>query len=177
MRELVRFLALLAVVGGCATSVDPPGVPKSVFVPAGARDLRVSGEPPGKIDVTYVVQDKYPASQTREQLAQALRDSGYHLLDHGFLEPNVKVETPRVWASYVDGRTSHETCVRELVENWQNANGDVVLYGLRYDSTCDPGAVRRSEPTTDTLKVVAAVIPAAFVRDGRESVRKTLPQR
>jgi len=177
MRVLVRLLALLAVVGGCATSVDPAEVPKSVFVPGGARDLRVSGEPPGKIDVTYVVQEKYPTSQTREHLAQALRDSGYHLLDHGFLEPNVKMETPRVWASYVDDRTPHETCVRELVENWQNANGDVVLYGLRYDSTCDPAAVRRSEPTTDTLKVVAAVIPAGLVREGRETLRTTLPQR
>ncbi len=40
MRELVRLLALLAVVGGCATCVDPAAVPKSVFVPAGALTAR-----------------------------------------------------------------------------------------------------------------------------------------
>ena len=67
--------------------------------------------------------------------------------------------------------------MRELAENWQNANGDVVVYWLRYDSTCDSGPVRRSEPTTDTLKVVAMVVPAAVVRDGRESLRNILPHR
>jgi hypothetical protein len=58
-----------------------------------------------------------------------------------------------------------------LVEDWQNNQGDVVRYSLRYDSPCDAGPVRRMEPTTATLKVTIGMFPAALARAMRKLPR------
>lgn len=165
---------LLSALAGCR-SPSPGDVPKAVFVSPGARELRVSdGVARSQIDVAYVADEKYPAPGIREGLARALRDSGYQPLDHDFLEPSQKTEVPRDWSSYNSGR---QTCVREVVEDWQNTQGDVVRYSLRYDSPCEAGPVRRDEPTAATLKVTVGMIPAAAATAMREAARQVTPGR
>ena len=105
-----------------------------------------------QIDVSYVVEEKYPAPQTQEGLARALRDSRYQCLDHDFLHPDKKLEAPRARRSYVDGTSRPETCVRDL------------RYSVRDDSPCKGVPVVRLEPTTAKLKVTAGVIPATTAR-------------
>jgi hypothetical protein len=173
MKSHICIVILLSATAGCRPSSSPADVPKAVFRPPGARELRVSdGVAPGQVDVVYVAEEKYPAPEIREGLTNTLRDSGYQLLDHDFLDPSVKLEVPRDWGSYIDGPTRRETCVRELVEDWQNSQGDIVRYSLRYDSPCEAGPVRRAEPTTATLKVTVAMIPAAVARAAREALSR-----
>jgi hypothetical protein len=178
MKSRLFIVILLAVMAGCGRASLPADVPKAVFVLSDARELRISdGAAPGQIDVAYVAEEKYPAPQVRQGLARALRDSGYQLLDHDFLDPGEKLEVPREWISYVDGTERREICVREVVEDWQNAQADVVRYRLRYDSPCEAGRVRRAEPTTTTLRVTVGMIPAAGVRAARESLRESAADR
>ena len=47
--------------------------------------------------------------------------------------PAENFEAPRDWGSHIDGTARREACVRELVEDWQSPNGDVVRYSLRYN--------------------------------------------
>ena len=173
----IRVFVLLFATAGCVSSGNPAGSPKQMFVHPAARELRILESSSGRVDVTYGVQENFPAPQLRESIARRLRESGYHLLDHDFLDPSAKVETPREWASYIDGRTRPETCVREIVEDWQNAKGDVVRSGLRYDSACDRGSVHRSESTTESLRVNAMAIPASAVREMLDALRKASPRR
>jgi hypothetical protein len=176
MKSRLYMVILLAVMAGCGRASFPADVPEAVFVPSGARELRVSdGAAPDQVDVAYVAEEKYPAPQVRQGLARALRDSGYQLLDHDFLDPDEKVEVPRKWGSYIDDTGRREICVREVVEDWQNAQGDVVRYSLRYDSPCDAGL--RRQPTTTTLRVTVGMIPAAAVRAARESLRESTADR
>lgn len=165
--------ALLCAVAACRSSAQPGAVPTAVFVPPAARQLRVTdGAAPGQRDVVYLIEEKYPAPRIREGLGRTLRDSGYQILDHDFLDPSGKPEPPRDWGSYVDAATRPETCVRELIEDWQNGRGDVVRYSLRYDSPCDSGRASRTEPTTDTVKVAVGVIPAETARALRDALSK-----
>jgi hypothetical protein len=172
MNRRSRILILFALVGGCSPSSLRSDVPKPVFVPTAARELRVAnGVAPGQVDISYVVQAKYPAAEIRDGMARALRDGGYQLLDHDFLNPSRKLENPRDWSSYVDGTGRRETCVRELVEDWQTPHGDVVRYSLRYDSSCEAGpAAHRVEPTPEALRVSVGVIPAESARAAREAL-------
>ena len=178
MKARVLMGILLAAMAGCARAGLPAELPKEVFLPSDAREVRVSnGAAPGQIDVAYVADEKYPARQIRQGLARALRESGYQLLDHDFLDPNEKLEIPREWGSYVTDTGRRETCVREVVEDWQNAQGDVVRCSVRYDSPCDAGPVRSTEPTTTTLRVTVGMIPAAAARAAREVMRESGAER
>jgi hypothetical protein len=178
MKSQMCIAILLCITAGCRSTGSPADVPKAVFYPPGARELRVSdGVAPGQIDVAYVVEEKYPAPEIREGLTRTLRDSGYQPLDHDFLDPSLKLGVPRDWGSYVDGTARRETCVRELVEDWQNTQGDIARYRLRYDSPCEAGPVRRAEPTTATLKVTVGMIPAAAARAAREAPSRVSPGR
>lgn len=168
------MIILLAVMAGCGRTSTPADVPNAVFVPSHARDLRVrDGVAPGQIDVAYIAEEKYPAPQVRQGLARALRDSAYQPLDHDFLDPSERLEVPREWGSYTQDTRGREICVREVVEDWQNAQGDIVRYSLRYDSPCEAGPVRRAEPTTTTLRVTVGMIPVAAVRAAREFLRES----
>ncbi len=178
MKIHICIVILICATGGCRSASSPTDVPKAVFLPPSARDLRVSGGvAPGQVDVTYLAEEKYPAPEIRKGLARTLRDSGYEPLDHDFLDPTIKLEVPRRWESYVDGTTGRETCVRELVEDWQNSQADVLRYSLRYDSPCEAGPVGRTEPTTATLRVTIGLIPAAAARAGREALGRLSPDR
>jgi hypothetical protein len=171
-------VVLFAIIVACRSSGSSADIPKPVFVPQGARELRVGqGVATGQVDVSYLVEAKYPAPDLREALARTLRASGYQVLDHDFLDPGTRIDGPRDWASYVDATLRPATCVRELVEDWQNLQGDVVRYSLRYDSPCEAGPVRRMMPTNETLRVTAAVIPAETARATREALESFSRQR
>ena len=103
--------------------------------------------------------------------------AGISFLTMTSLASSRKLEVPRDWSSYVDSTSRRETCVRELVEDWQNSQGDVVRYSLRYDSPCEAGRVRRAEPTTPKLKVTVGMMPAAAARATREALGRVSPGR
>jgi hypothetical protein len=62
-------------------------------------------------------------------------------------------------------------------EDWQNSEGDVVRYSLRYDSPCEGGPVRRDEPGTARLRVTVGILPAAAARAAREARGTVFPGR
>jgi hypothetical protein len=178
MKRQIYFVILLSATAACRSASSPADIPKAVFLSPSARELRVTnGAAPGQVDVAYVAEEKYPAPEIREGLTRTLRDGGYQPLDHDFLDPSLRLEVPRDWGSYLDSSTRSETCVRELVEDWQNSQGDIVRYGLRYDSPCEAGPVRRDEPTTVILKVTVAMIPAAAAHAAREALSRVSPGR
>lgn len=129
----------------------------------------------GQVDVSYVTDEGYPATETRASLGRTLHSAGYALLDHDFLDPDHRFERPPEWWSYEDGTTSSERCVWQVVEDWQNAAGDVVRLALRYRQPCEAGPVRRGEPTSRSLRIVAGLLPAATARAGREAARSVRP--
>jgi hypothetical protein len=171
-------ICVLVVLGvaRCSSPGRHLDVPKPAFVPPAARQLRVTtGAAKGQVDVGYVVQASYPAQEIRDGWGLTLREHGYRQIDHDFLDPDRKSGVPGEWVSYPDETSGRPLCVREVMEDWQNDQDDVVRYRLRYEGPCDTGSSNHTPQSTDALQVIAGLIPADAVRAGRALMGKASP--
>ena len=164
---LPAFLSLLLFFSGACR---PQPTPEEVWVPEGATDLKVRSS-----SIGYTTHDAFPANRVREGLERQLSARGYKRLNRDALDLT-GTETVSEWRSYIDGRSGREQCRLEIVEDWQNAGGDVVRLVLGYEGPCDKNAVTRPDPSNDTLRVEAAILNAADIDRLREAHGTTKPK-
>lgn len=173
-RALACFI--IGALSGCTRSATPTQVPQEIFVPVGASKIESKAQKSGQVEVTYVIRERHPADRTHDGFARTLTRNGYHLLDHDFLDRNRRLSIPRTWAFYIDGRTHSQTCVRELIEDWQSTSGRIVRYGLSYRCVCDGSSDIAPESVTDELAVQAILLPANLAGRMEEAAKKQFGQ-
>lgn len=166
-----HWLVIVLAAGACRMG-PKTDVPAPIHVPPGAGSVRVMTEQGGQVAVTYVVEDAYPGTRTREALAQRLRGHGFSPLDHDALDPSVRIEANRAFSRYSDARSRPTMCVLELVEDWQKGTGDVVRQSLTYSEPCPDGTPPRDDLKRTSLRVNAVLMPAARVTELRDTRRR-----
>ncbi len=156
MKKLSFSLALLAIlISSCQTKAnqDPKNYSESLIVLAGATNISYA-----KVDntdqVTYNLKAAYPAPEFIDQLLKKTNDMGWTPLKEDFLNPGLPTSIVRGWSDYEDASRKPNTKVHSWQTDWQNKNGDVLIYGLKYRYPLN------SQPDMSSMNVFAIYIPA-----------------
>ena len=156
MKNLSFSLALLAVlVSGCQTKAnqDPKNYSESLIVLSGATNINYA-KVNNTDQVTYNLRAAYPAPEVTDQLLKKTNDMGWTPLKEDFMNPGLPTSIVRGWSDYEDASRKPNTKVYSWQTDWQNKNGDVLIYGLKYRYPLN------SQPDMLSLNVVAIYIPA-----------------
>jgi hypothetical protein len=166
------LLTLSSACGGRKQEVQVP-LPAQLVVLSGARNMHSGTKPDGSIEVSYHIAARFPAGPALEQIRAALPRSDWEPLANDWLNPDIPSSHQRGWTDFTDGTKTPNTAVHLWLAQWRNRNGDIVLYGLRYDSRDQMKVSVLHHPDNDDLHVVASWIPAATARRMIEWAEKT----
>jgi hypothetical protein len=148
--------------------------PASLLVYSKAEQVRYDDKD-GAWWVYYNVQTEYPAEEVLQFIRTELERQGWQPLKEDALNPGLPSSHVRGWQDYVDGRTSPKTQVHKWLAQWQNAQGDVVVYSLRYQHP------KGTSPMPKTVNVMGNYYPARIVQLqqqwAEEERRKTQKQK
>ena len=151
------FAVLLA---GCGRhEVPPQSVPPDLIVYGGARDVRTA-ERPGQIEVSYIVEQSFPATGLIGTIDATLRDAGWQALQTDPLNPGSPSSQVVGWWSIVDGRQTPKRTVHMWGASWRSASGDLATYFFRYESPVTADGFAVAAPSTSTVKVIGVHNPA-----------------
>lgn len=170
MNHLLRIGALIAaavVAAAChANAVRTDKIPAVLLVPAGATDVRAETKANGETGVTYTVSEAYPADSLLERIRAVLR-SGWTPLQTDWLNPGQPSSHVTGWTTFEDRTRSPIKRVHQWLAQWQDAQGNVVWYALRYESKLPQGTAYPGEPDNQHLRVTAVWEPAALAKQIR----------
>jgi len=131
MNAVVRLklvgLVWIVTLSACSSArVVPPVPDPAVIVLSHAKDVRSFDIYDGQ--VSYRIEQPYPAEQALSEIHQRLNALGWHRRERDFLNPGGSSATAGKWGeTRAEGRD-----VAAWSEQWGNGAGDVVWYGLRY---------------------------------------------
>ena len=165
---------IIALLAGCARrQVPPQSVPPDLIVYGGARDVRVA-ERPGQIEVSYVVDQPFPATSLIATIDATLRDAGWQALQTDPLNPGGPSSQVVGWDSFVDGRQTPKRTVHMWGASWRSASGDRATYFFRYESPVTADGFAVASPSTSIVKVIGVHNPAAAATAMTESSQRLL---
>jgi hypothetical protein len=164
MRQKLNVRARLGVVAvallaACSRQPAAPQlhVPPQIVVPAGAYDIGSRELVDGTVGVGYRLHEPFPADGLLARVRGALPAPAWQPLERDWLHPDSPSSHQRGWSDFTDGTKSPSTRVHAWSAQWRDAQGNVVIYYLRYDSAVHPESV--NPPDNDKLFVAAAWYP------------------
>ena len=150
----------------CASQpTDPLSLPDGLIVLPGASKTRLTDR---NSAVSYDLQVPYPAQEVIGSLAGQLREKGWKALETDILNPSLPASASAECGSYVDGTKHPETNVYQWIGQWQDSQGKVAWYTLRYESVIRNEPVRKPE---GPLHVIAKVLSPEDVKLLRSMIK------
>ena len=113
--------------------------------------------------VYYEVKTPYPAEEVLSWLREQLAQRGWQPLEDDFLNPGLPSAHVTGWQSFGDASSRQLSWVQQWMADWQDANGNVVVYALRYRTT------DRTHLDSDTLHVFGSYSSKAVADKQREA--------
>ncbi len=113
----------------------------------------------GQDQLTYTVQESYPATDVLAFISAKLKERGWKPLQDDFLNPKTPSSHVRGWTEFDDAALTPEQRVSQWMAQWENDKHEVVSYTLQYRY---PAKETDQEPEHHmrTLHVLAIHIPA-----------------
>ena len=159
VRQVWCAVAVTTVLASCASqSTDPHSLPDGLIVLAGASKTRITDR---NSAVSYELQVPYPAQDVIDSFARQLTQKGWKALETDMVNPSLPTSASAGWGSYLDGTKHPETNVYQWIGQWQDSQGKVAWYTLRYESVIRNEPVRRPE---DSLHLIAKVLSPEEVK-------------
>lgn len=115
--------------------------------------------------VYYDVKAPYPAEAVLEQLRHQLTQRGWRPLKEDFLNPGLPSSHVTGWQSFGDGTTKPATLVQQWLAQWDDANGDVLVYAFQYRYN------RQGSPDLDTVHVFGSYSSRAVADEQRKAAK------
>ena len=143
---------------------SPLHLPAVLVVAAGASDVHPETKPDGEIGVTYSIDEKFRPDALLERIRAAVPSPEWQPLPNDWLNPGLASSHERGWTEFRDATVTPPTEVHQWLAQWQDSHGNVVWYGLRYDSKAKDGAVDLSRPDNAHLNVTAVWVPAPVAK-------------
>jgi hypothetical protein len=161
--DRIGLLVTAAVIGvACqhqAAGTPRLALPSVLVVPPGATDVRPEAKPTGEIGVMYFVEEEFDADALLGRIRAALPSPAWQPLPNDWLNPSLVSSHTRGWTDFDDATRAPATHVHQWLAQWQDSNGNVVWYALRYDSRLKSGAADLSRPDNSRLSVTAVWVP------------------
>jgi hypothetical protein len=134
----------------------PPKTAEDALTPiSGAAGLVRAGGAYESFWVTYTVKRKYPAIDVIDEISSRLKKLGWRPLKDDWLNPGSPTSHVTGWTEFVDATpASAPQHVDQWRAQWENDDGEIVLYNFSYYS---PTA---GKPVRDPLGVTAGWYPA-----------------
>ena len=120
----------------------------------------------GTDQLTYQVNEKFPASGVIGAISKKLEENGWEPLTEDFLNPGIPSSHIRGWRKFTDATKPTEQIVHSWMADWKDRSENIVTYGFRYTYPKD------GKPNLEELEVIAIYMPAALAKQGREVGRK-----
>jgi hypothetical protein len=183
VRLKVVGLVWIVALSACSSATVIPRIPDpAVIVLSNAKDVRSFDIDDGQ--VSYRVEQPYPAEQAISEIHQRLNALGWHRRERDFLNPGGSSATAGKWGeTQVEGRD-----VAVWAEQWENGGGDIVSYGVAIfgrrqgPSARSAGSPHFSFPRGDgqgeskgTASIALSAGPTAAVRESRRRCRSAFP--
>jgi hypothetical protein len=168
--------AVMAV--SCRGGPDAPvTLPPELIVVDGAKDVRPRQRPDAGIEVLYRVDQPFPATELLERVRAALPSQRWHPLMEDWLNPGRATSHQRGWGSFTNGLKQPNTLVHAWSAEWKDDAGNLVLYGLVYESKYNPSLPSFAWPPPDNsmLEVTALWLPASTVNAMQQMPRSAEP--
>jgi len=133
-------------------------LPDGLIVLPGASKIRITDRDSA---VSYELQVPHPAQEVIDSLGRQLTQQGWKALETDMLNPSLPTGASAGWGSYVDGTKRPDTNVYQWIGQWQDSQGKVAWYTLRYES-----AIGNAPATTPEgpLHVIAKVLSPEEVK-------------
>jgi hypothetical protein len=160
--DRIAILATAALIGGaCQPKAGAPhlDLPVVLVVPPGATDVRPETKPDGQMAITYRVREEFAADALLGRIRAALPSPEWQPLPNDWLNPGLLSSHKRGWTDFDDATRTPPTHVHQWLAQWQDSQGNVVWYALRYDSRVQGGAADLSRPDNSSLSVTAVFVP------------------
>jgi hypothetical protein len=124
----------------------------------------------GRERLTYSLAEDYPAEKSLDQIRSHLKAQGWTPLDDNYFMEGVPTSHVTGWQEFEE--TDIDRDVRVIVHgwsaDWKNAQGDIVLYGLKYSYPKD------GQPDLSHLQVFAVYFPRSVAESILESPNGSL---
>jgi len=133
-------------------------LPDGLIVVPGASKTRITDR---NSAVSYDLQVPYPAQDVIDSLARQLTQKGWKAVETDMVNPSLPTSASAGWGLYVDGTKHPETNVHQWIGQWQDSQGKVAWYTLRYESVIRNEPVRRPE---GSLHIIAKVLSPEEVK-------------
>jgi hypothetical protein len=122
------YLIIVIVLVGCQdkTVKAPSDFPSALLVASAAKNVNyriIDGTP----QVNYQVTTCYPGDEVIKEIEQKMTEKNWKLLTEDFLNPGLK--STRKWSQFRDTKNNY---IYQIIEDWKDAQGNIVRYGLRY---------------------------------------------
>jgi hypothetical protein len=113
----------------------------------------------GRDQLTYTVQESYPATDVLAFISDSLREKHWKPLRYDLWNPKIPSSHVSGWTGFDDTTVMPHQKVYQWMAQWENDKHDVVCYALQYRY---PKQHTNLEPEQDmqTLHVTAICIPA-----------------
>jgi len=116
----------------------------------------------GSLQLTYKIEEDYPANKTIEAISNKLRQDKWNALKEDYLNPGLPSSRVRSWDSYEDVNKNPHQTVNVWVADWGNQAGDIVRYSFWYRYKIN------ERQDLKNLMVYAIFIPATLAKQTRE---------
>jgi hypothetical protein len=144
-------------------------LPPQLVVVEGAKDVRSRQRPDGGVELQYQVDYPFPAAELIERFRTALPIEDWQPLMEDWLDSGTPTSHQRGWGSHINGIKKPNTLVHVWSAPWKDRNGNLVFYGLQYESKYDGSFLE--QPDNSHLEVIAVWFPAAAVEAIVRAVR------
>jgi hypothetical protein len=141
-RMAILLVTAAMVTGALAASCDVRApirtIPTALIVLPEAEDTQISDIYDGQ--VSYTLKAPFPGERSIEEFRRRLVEQGWHRRERDILNPGNTFATTARWRTV----KIEDHDVIAWSEQWENANGDVVVYGFKY--AVPAGASANSDP-------------------------------
>jgi len=144
MRKTIHFILGLVLViatsmgfAASGSEVSQKCLPEALVLSEKARNLNYAQVS----QVSYIVEEKYPAKHLLREVTAKLSAQGWKPLDYDPLNPTNKSINMHHWTSFLDATQGPDDIKVDQWMGWfDNSNGSRLLLGLRYLNRFSGGA-------------------------------------